>query len=75
MTLKKTWQKTNGLLHHRNKQKKHFSEWRRIINHDLKAVVNKFNNYFVDVANDLLKDMGEKNNQYQDYLKNRKEHF
>ena len=41
---------------------------------DAKVVANKFNNYFVNDAKNLLKDMGESNNQYQDYLKNPSEH-
>ena len=41
---------------------------------DPKAVANKFNNYFVNDSKNLLKDMGESSNQYQDYLKNPTEH-
>ena len=41
---------------------------------DPKVVAKKFNNYFVNDAKNLLKDMGESNNQYQDYLKNPSEH-
>ena len=41
---------------------------------DPNVVANKFNNYFVNDAKNLLKDMGESNNQYQDYLKNPSEH-
>ena len=35
-----------------------------------KVVSNKFNNYFVNVAhNNLLRELGEPNNKFQDYLK------
>ena len=37
-------------------------------------VANKFNNYFVNVSQNLLKGLGEMNNQFQDYLKNPNEH-
>ena len=31
---------------------------------------NKFNKYLINVAQNLLKDIGESNNKFQDYLKN-----
>ena len=67
---KKTWQKINELLHHRNKQRENIflNEEESLIT-DRKTVANKFNNYFIDVAKILLKDKRETNNQYQDYLK------
>ena len=34
-----------------------------------KVVSNKINSYFVNVGQDLLKDLGESNNKFQDYLK------
>ena len=34
-----------------------------------KVVSNKFNNYFVNVAHNLLRELGEPNNKFQDYLK------
>ena len=37
-------------------------------------VANKFDNYFVNVCQNLLKGLGETNNQFQDYLKNPNEH-
>ena len=37
-------------------------------------VGNKFTNYFVNVSQNLLKGLGETNNQFQDYLKNPNEH-
>ena len=33
-------------------------------------VANKFNKYFANVSQNLLKGLGETNNQLQDYLKN-----
>ena len=33
---------------------------------------NKFNNCFVNVSQNLMKDLGEMINQFQDYLKNPK---
>ena len=73
---KKTWQKINELLHHINKQKESIflnEEGSLVI--DPRAVASKFNNYFVNVAKNLLKGMGEASNQYQDYLKSPCEHF
>ena len=68
-------QKINEHIHHRNKQKEKIclNEEGSLVT-DPKAVANKFNNYFVNAADNLLKDMGEANNQYQDYLKNPSEH-
>ena len=39
-----------------------------------KTVANKFNDYFINVAPSLLKDLGEYNNEFQDYLKNPNKH-
>ena len=36
---------------------------------DQKVVSNKLNNYFVNTAQDLLRELGEPNNRSQDYLK------
>ena len=67
---KKTLQKIDEHIHHRNKQKENiFLNEEGSLVTDPKAVANKFNNYFVNTASNLLKDMGEANNQYQDYLK------
>ena len=41
---------------------------------DQKAVANKFSNCFVNIAKNLLKDIGESNNKFKDYLKNPNEH-
>ena len=34
-----------------------------------KLVVNEFNNYFINAAQNLLKDLGNTNNQFPGYLK------
>ena len=39
-----------------------------------KVVSNKFNNYFVNVAQNLLRELGEPNNKFQDYLKDPNTH-
>ena len=39
-----------------------------------KTVTNKFNDYFINVAQNLLKDLGESNNEFQYYLKNPNKH-
>lgn len=60
----------------RNKQKENiFLDEEGSLVTDSRAVAYKFNNYFVNAAKNLLKDMGEANNQYQDYLKNPSEHY
>ena len=41
---------------------------------DQKTVANKFNNHFANVAKNLLKDIGESNNKFQDFLKNSNKH-
>ena len=35
-----------------------------------RIVASKCNKYFINVAQNLLKDLGESNNKFQDYLKN-----
>lgn len=35
-----------------------------------KLVANEFNSYFINVAENLRKDLRDKSNQFQDYLKN-----
>ena len=39
-----------------------------------KIVSNKFNNYFVNVAHNLLRELGEPSNKFQDYLKDPNTH-
>ena len=67
---KETWTKTNQLLQ-KNKNVKNdilLSE-KGLISHQ-KTAENKFNDYFVNVAQNLLKDLGESKNTgpYQFYL-------
>ena len=68
---KETWTKTNQLLQ-KNKNVKNdilLSEKGLIISHQ-KTVENKFNDYLINVAQNLLKDLGESKNTgpYQFYL-------
>ena len=37
---------------------------------DQETVASKFNNYFVNVAENLLKHIGESNDKFHDFLKN-----
>ena len=72
---KETWTKINQLLQ-KNKNVKNdilLSEKGLIISHQ-KTVANKFNDYFINVAQNLLKDLGKSNNEFQDYLKNPNKH-
>ena len=39
-----------------------------------KTISNRFNNYYINVAQNLIKEMGELNTEFQDYLKNPNEH-
>ena len=64
------WSKINETLKNKNK---HFeeiflSEDGKMIT-DQKTVASKFNNYFVNVAKNLIKDIRKSNNKFQDYLK------
>ena len=70
-----TWTKINQLLQKNKNVKNHIllSEKRLIISNK-KTVANKFNDYFINVAQSLLKDLGESNNEFQDYLKNPNNH-
>ena len=75
---KETWTKINQLqLLQKNKNVKNdilLSEKGLIISHQ-KTVANKFNDYFINVAQNLLKDLGKSNNEFQDYLKNPNKQF
>ena len=46
----------------------------RLIISNQKTVANKFNDYFINVAQNVLKDLSESNNEFQDYLKNPNKH-
>ena len=41
---------------------------------DPTKIVDKFNNYFTNVAQELLKKLGKTSNKFQYYLKNANEH-
>ena len=41
---------------------------------DTNKVASKFNDYFINISQNLLKNLGKTNNQFQDYLKNQSEH-
>ena len=72
---KKVWSKINEILQHNKKKSDDIFldiNGQTVFNH--KLVVNKFNNYFINVAQNLLKELGDTNNQFQDYLKNPNEH-
>ena len=72
---KETLTKINNHLQ-KNKTVKNdilLSEKGLIISHQ-KTVANKFNDYFINVARNLLKDVRESNNEFQDYLKNPNKH-
>ena len=47
-----------------------FLSQNRAIITEQRIVASKFNKYFINVAQNLLKDLGESNNKFQDYLKN-----
>ena len=73
---KETWTKINQLLL-KNKNAKNdilLSKKGLIISHQ-KTVANKFNDYFINVVQNLLKDLRKSNNEFQDYLKNLNKHF
>ena len=41
---------------------------------DTNKVASKFNDYFINISQNLLKNLGKTNNQFQDHLKNPSEH-
>ena len=67
---KKTWTKINEILNIKCNAKSNIflSEKDHLITNQI-LVANKFNNYFVNVSQDLFKGLGETNNQFRDYLK------
>ena len=68
---KKTWKGINQLLNRsRNNLKPVCLEGTDGITSDPRKVANKFNQYFVNVADDLTKKITNKNTKFQDYLKN-----
>ena len=71
---KLTWNKINNILNKRSKERDIIISENGITISDQKLVGNKFNTYFTNVTQNLLKDLGKTNNKYQDYLKNPSEH-
>ena len=73
---KKAWTGINTILHKKRKQK--ISDVFLNVNGklvtDQKIVSKLFNNYFVNVADNLAKKIPKPNTKYQDYLKNPNEH-
>ena len=68
---KKAWNKINEILNkERNKTTDIFLNDDGAIITNQKTISNKFNKYYINVAQNLIKDMGEANTEFQDYLKN-----
>ena len=74
--MKKTWTGINTILHRQNKQK-HSDIFLNISGKlftDQKTVVDKMNNYFINVAENLAEKIPKPTTKYQDYLNNPNEH-
>ena len=71
----KTWTKISDILNEKCNAKNniYLNENGQIITRQ-SLVGNKFSGYIVNVSQNLLKGLGETNNQFQDYLKNPNEH-
>ena len=74
--MKKTWTGINSILHRKNKQKVSdiFLNISGKLFTDQKTVVDKMNNYFINVAENLALKIPKPNSKYQDYLNNPNEH-
>ena len=74
--LKKTWNGINNILHLQGKIKVSdiFLNIDGKLVTDQKTVVNKMNNYFINVADNLAQKIPKHNTKYQDFLKNPNEH-
>ena len=73
---KKTWSGINSVLHRQSKQKVSdiFLNSNGKLVTDQRLVSKLFNNYFVNVADNLARKIPQPNTRYQDYLKNPNEH-
>ena len=73
---KKSWSGINSILHRKNKQKNSdiFLNANGKLVTDQKIVSKLFNNYFINVADNLAKKIPKPNTKFQDYLKNPNEH-
>ena len=67
---KKVWRGINQLLNkYKGKQKSIFLDDNGLVS-DPKVVANKFNDYFINIAEKLSNKIVNKNTKFQDYLKN-----
>ena len=67
---KKTWKGINQLINRsKSKRKSIFLNDNGLVT-DQRQVANKFNNYFINVAENLSSKIPNKNTKFQDYLKN-----
>ena len=73
---KKSWTGINTILHRKRKQKNSdiFLDYDGKLITDQKLVSKLFNNYFVNVADNLARKIPKPNTKFQDYLKNPNEH-
>ena len=72
---KNIWTKTNEFLNNKHKKSREViinGQSGSIIT-DEEIVANKFSNYFVNVAQNILKGLAKSNNNFQDHLKNQNE--
>ena len=74
--MKKTWTGINNVLHRQSKQKVSdiFLNIGGKLFTDQKIVVDKMNNYFINVAENLALKIPKPNTKFQDYLNNPNEH-
>ena len=69
------WNKINEILNRKNnKTEDMYINVNNSIISNPKLIANEFNTYFANVAKNLQDNIGESNNEYQDYLRNPKEH-
>lgn len=69
---KKIWKGVNEILHQRSRgsTSQIFLDCNGQIITNQKLVANKFNDFYTNVAHDLVQKLGKPNSKYQDYLKN-----
>ena len=74
--MKKTWSAINDILNRSSKHKTSdifLNDNGKILTNQ-KSVANKFNDYFINVADNLSKKIDKPSTKFQDYLKNPNEH-
>ena len=65
------WTKINEIIQNKKRENEDiFLNTDGKIITDNNKVANEFNNYYISVAQNLLKNLGKTNNKFQDYLKN-----